>query len=117
VKRFIVFDSEGRLRSAGVRSGCGVSTTNDFFEVEHDGSHTDIFRSIAGLVTPKSANSAVLSGTTISNITLPARIAIEGVTHEVTDATVTLSFDFPGTYEVVVDPVSELQKTFMVTYP
>lgn len=60
---------------------------------------------------------ATLSGTTLSNITLPARIMVEGDWHEVTDSVVALSFDYPGSYTVVADPVSELPKTFTVVQP
>ncbi len=70
-----------------------------------------------GVIKLQTPNTSVLSGKTISGIDLPARALIDGRFQQITDSIVTLSFDFPGTYRVEIQPVKQIPVIFMVTQP
>ena len=71
-----------------------------------------------GAITPRPANTATISGMTISNVPNPSTVTIAGGSPTtVTDGEVDLSFTQPGTYTVVVSSWPMLDATFQVTQP
>jgi hypothetical protein len=63
----------------------------------------------------RTAHTPTVTGTTISNIHLPATITIENRTYDVTESFVELTFTFAGTYPVKVDQLHHFPVTLMVT--
>ena len=70
---------------------------------------------LAGVITPRPANTATLSGMTLQTLPSPCTITINGTAHDCTDDHCDLSFSQPGTYAVTVSAWPMLDATFEVT--
>jgi len=70
---------------------------------------------LAGAITDRPANTAILEGMTLMELPIPCTITVEGVEHACADLTADLSFSHPGTYTVTVKAFPMLDATFQVT--
>ena len=116
---FTKFDGLGRMLGSG---SCPKDILNLQAQVgerviEGEYAPLSVWLDPLGNVKPRTATSATLSGNVISGITLPARAIINNVCHELTSPTLPCTFSYAGSYDVIIDPVSELPKTFTVIQP
>ena len=117
---FVAADSKGEIQYTG-------SVPEFMMDVQISPAGGSIVRGIGspvtdyvlnGAITPRPANTATISGMTISNVPNPSTVTIAGGSPTtVTDGEVDLSFTQPGTYTVVVSSWPMLDATFQVTQP
>jgi hypothetical protein len=67
------------------------------------------------VVVPRPVNPTTLSGTTLSNVPVPARIRINSTYYDTNEATAELGLPALSTYTVTVMAFPYLDKTFTVT--
>jgi hypothetical protein len=67
-----------------------------------------------GVVLPRPACPAVLTGNELSNVPVPALLTINGKPYNTTEADITLAFPKPGAYKVVVEAWPYLDGTFEI---
>lgn len=58
-----------------------------------------------------------VSGLVLSGLPIPCTVCVEESTYEITDGEVTLSFDVPGTYSVIVSAEKMIPAVVDVTQP
>jgi hypothetical protein len=101
--RTIQLQIDGCSPAEGQEIALGVGNVNTDYVKDH-------------VITPRPVNSSVLTGMTISNISNPSTVAVDGgEPSQVTDGEVDLEFTQPGTYTVVVSGWPELDAVFEVT--
>ena len=72
---------------------------------------------LEGIVTDRPANPATISGHNLSTLPIPCKIRIRTQTYDCTKDTAELTFNFPGTYPVIVSAWPYLDKEFSVENP
>lgn len=115
--KFLVYDNAtGHILRTGCCPDDHLGMQASAGETAIEGEADDAMHYIRdGLVTDKMAIAATLSGTTISGLPIPATVTVEGVRYDVTDGVAELSFNLPGTYQVKVEALHYLPKTFEIT--
>lgn len=70
-----------------------------------------------GVATAKPVNPTTVSGDTLLNVPIPAKVLINNAPYDTNEATVELSFTHPGTYNVKVIAWPYLDKEFLIENP
>jgi len=70
-----------------------------------------------GSIVPLEAATTTLEGHVLAGVPVAAKIYIDGVEYIAEDATVELSFNLPGTYQVRVDGWPQKEVSFEVNVP
>ena len=73
------------------------------------------YRTSEGLVANRPNFEEVITGTTISNLPNPTTVTAEGVDYVITDGSAELTFNLPGTYDIILKSFPYLSKTVQVT--
>jgi hypothetical protein len=113
------YDSTGKIigmasSQAEVMPMIKENTTDPYVDGEWFGHPVYV---LDGQVTPRPANPSVLTGTTLTNVPVPATIKINDATYESNESRVELGFSQPGTYRVTVIAWPNLDKEFQIENP
>lgn len=114
-----LYDSTGRIHTILSGDDAGIQTTLDnitdsWVEGAWD-AHTKYVNN--GEVLDRPANPTTVSGLTLSNVPVPSELKIGDQYYSVTEPTVDLEFNLPGTYVVKVLSWPHLDKEFTVENP
>ena len=69
---------------------------------------------LEGVITNRPVNPVTLVGHNLSNLPIPSKIRIRTQTYECSESTAELTFNFPGTYPVIVSSWPYLDKEFSI---
>ena len=113
------YNSEGRITGkvsgdAAAIEMVAANTTKLFVEGDYFGKP---FYVLNGEVTPRPEMSVVLTGNVLTGLPVPCRIAVNQMIYDCNEDTATLSFNFPGTYKIVISSWPYLDKEFTHVNP
>lgn len=83
--------------------------------VENPDLYPDTHYVLGEKLTPRSASPVTLSGTTLRNVPIPAKVYINGTGYDTSDSTVELDLVQVGTYKIRVEAFPYLEVAFTVT--